>query len=96
VGGEVLDRSVNVLKPGGVLVSAVALPDLGAMRADVRCVFFVVEPNRPQLSELADRLVSGALQPILGATAPLSEGRAAFQAKLQGGTRGKTVLEVTA
>jgi NADPH:quinone reductase-like Zn-dependent oxidoreductase len=96
VGGEVLNRSPMVLKPGGVLVSAVALPDPGAMRDDVRCQFFVVEPNRPQLGELADRLASGELQPILGAKMALSDGRAAFQTKQQGGTRGKTVLEVAA
>jgi len=96
VGGDVLARSLHVLKSGGVLVSAVAMPDQRALRADVRATFFVVEANRQLLTELAELLVSGALKPILGALAPLAEGRASFQAKQQGGTRGKTVLEVAA
>lgn len=96
VGGDALNRSPMVLKPGGVLISVVAVPDQGPMRADVRCLLFVVEPNRQQLGQLADRLESGELKPILGATAPMSEGRDAFQAKQKGGTRGKTVLEVAA
>ena len=94
VGGDVLNRSLAVLKPRGALISAVSMPDQETKRTDVRCLFFVVEPNRQQLGELADRLESGKLKPILGAAAPLSDGRAAFQAKRQGGTRGKTVLEV--
>jgi NADPH:quinone reductase-like Zn-dependent oxidoreductase len=66
------------------------------MRTDVRCVFFVVEANRQQLGQIANRFESGELKPILGATVPLSEGRSKFQAKQRGGTRGKTVLEVAA
>ncbi|HEY4410552.1 MAG TPA: zinc-binding dehydrogenase, partial [Acidimicrobiia bacterium] len=54
VGGDVLHRSWPMLRPGGSLVSIVEAPD--AERADVDCRFFVVEPNREQLTELARRI----------------------------------------
>jgi len=56
--------------------------------------FFVVEPSRPQLRELGDRVAAGALRPVVGATWPLRDGRAAFEAKHRGGQPGKAVLLV--
>ncbi len=59
-----------------------------------RARFFVVEPSRPQLQELGERGVAGELRPVVGGTWPLREGRAAFEAKHQGGQPGKAVLLV--
>jgi NADPH:quinone reductase-like Zn-dependent oxidoreductase len=94
VGGDVLERSWAVLKPGGMLVSVAGLPERTRGRSDVRSCFFVVEPNRAQLLELGRRLEAGALRSVVGAVAPLRDGRAAFEAKQRGGSRGKTVLQV--
>ena len=90
IGGDVLARSTSVVKPTGTLVSIVVppppRPDGGP------AVFFVVEPDRAQLQELAGQVDAGLLRPHVGATYPLADGRAAFDAKRQG-IPGKVVLQ---
>ena len=48
VGGDTLQRSWQVMKPGGVLVSVVSPPPPAAVAKgyDVRFAWFMVEPNR--------------------------------------------------
>jgi NADPH:quinone reductase-like Zn-dependent oxidoreductase len=90
IGGDVLDRSAAVVRPGGTLVSVAAPPT--ARPADGRAVFFVVEPNRDQLAELARRVQQGRLTPKVGAVRPLAEARDAFLTKQ--GTPGKIIIQV--
>jgi hypothetical protein len=80
------------VKPGGVVVSVVERPPVATGR---RGWFFVVEPSRPQLLELGQRIAAGELHPVIGASWPLRDGRAAFEAKQQGGQPGKAVLLLT-
>jgi NADPH:quinone reductase-like Zn-dependent oxidoreductase len=47
----------------------------------VRDAFFIVEPNRPQLSKLASLIDEGELLPLVGAVFPLSEVRSAYEYK---------------
>ncbi len=91
VGGEMLRGACAVVRVGATVVSAVENPPVDVNR---RGRFFVVEPSRPQLRELGDRVVAGELRPVVGATWPLREGRAAFEAKRRGGQPGKAVLLV--
>jgi NADPH:quinone reductase-like Zn-dependent oxidoreductase len=90
IGGEVLDRSAAVVRPGGTLVSVTAPPRVRP--AEGRAVFFVVEPNRDQLAELARWVQHGKLTPKVGAVRPLAETRDAFLHKQ--GIPGKTVIQV--
>jgi len=96
VGGEVLERSCSVLKPGGILVSVVEDPNESApaRRSDARGAFFVVEADRTELVELARRIDEGQLRPIVGDVLPLARGRDAFERKHGRGSPGKTVLQV--
>lgn len=95
VGGDILKRTWGVIRPGGALVSVVADPVVLAPEPlQARGAFFIVTPNRDQLIELARRIDSGALRPIVGAVRPLPDGRAAFEAKLNGGIPGKLALAV--
>jgi NADPH:quinone reductase-like Zn-dependent oxidoreductase len=95
VGGETWERSWDVLRPGGRLVSiAVPRPPERESRDGRRAIWFVVEPNRAQLIEIG-RLIDGEhLRPIVSAVLPLAEGRAAYGAGLNGRGPGKTVLLV--
>lgn len=100
VGGDVLQRSWAVVKPGGMLVSAVQDPATTstattAMPRKARSVYFVVAPDRAELVELAHRIDAGALRPIIGSVIPLADGRIAFQTKHTGEVPGKVVLAVT-
>ena len=93
VGGEVQERSWAVVKPGGVLVTVVA-PLEQSERRGVHGVYFVVEPDRTMLAELARRIDEGEMRPIVGEVFPLEQGREAFEAKRRPGTPGKVVLRV--
>lgn len=91
IGGEVLERSAAVVRAGGTLVTIATVPTVKPR--DGRAVFFVVEPDRCALAELAQRLRDGRLKPIVGAVRPLAEAPAAFAPG--GRTRGKTIIRVT-
>jgi NADPH:quinone reductase-like Zn-dependent oxidoreductase len=88
----VLRRAYASIKPGAGVVSVIESPPVEAGK---RGSFFVVEPSRPQLVELGKRIVTGELRPVIGTTWPLSQGRAAFEAKQRGRQPGKAVLVVS-
>lgn len=90
LGGEVLDRSAAWVRPGGVLVTIAEPPRVAP---DGRAIFFVVEPDRGHLVELAQRLRDGRLVPRIGAVRPLAETAAAFGPDAPRGI-GKTVIRV--
>jgi NADPH:quinone reductase-like Zn-dependent oxidoreductase len=96
IGGDTQDRSFAVLKPGGVLVSAVAAPDQQkAARHGVRALFFLVDVSSPRLERLAALIEAGELTTSVGDVLPLAEARTAHE--MLGGKphkRGKIVLRV--
>jgi NADPH:quinone reductase-like Zn-dependent oxidoreductase len=57
-------------------------------------VYFVVEPNRKQLAELARLVDNGSLRPMIGRVFPLSEAAAAVVMQRDSHTRGKVVIQV--
>jgi NADPH:quinone reductase-like Zn-dependent oxidoreductase len=59
-------------------------------------VFFIVEPNREQLDEIAALIDSGAIRPVIAETIPLARAREAFERGVAGHTRGKLALQVAA
>lgn len=91
IGGNILDRSAALIRAGGTLVT-IAMPPR-VQPKDGRAVFFVVEPDRAQLADLATRLRDGRLKPVVGAVRPLAEAPAAFAPGKR--TPGKTIIRVT-
>lgn len=95
VGGEVQQRSAEVVKPGGVLVSILALADEAAVRArGVQPRYVFVAPNGGQLKRLARLAEAGKLKVTLAARLPLREAARAHELIEAGHTRGKIVLEI--
>jgi NADPH:quinone reductase-like Zn-dependent oxidoreductase len=90
-GGEILDRSTAVVRPGGTLVTIARRPTV--QPKDGRAMFFVVEPDRTRLADLARRLRDGRLKPIVGAVRPLAEAPAAFAPDRR--TPGKTIIRTS-
>src|SRR5215471_8385353 len=70
VGGETLERSWAVLKPGGRMVT-IAADSEGAADQRVKEAFFIVEPNQKQLGEVAKLLDAGKLKTFVSAVVPL-------------------------
>ena len=92
VGGETLQRSWQVIKPGGMLVSIVSTPPPAAVRKeqDVRFAYFIVEPNRDELIQIGQLIEAGQLRPIIDTVFPLAQARQAYEQATKGHTRGKT------
>ena len=91
VGGEILDRSAQLVRSGGALVTIAEPPRVRP--DDARAIFFVVEPDRTQLAALERRLREGRLRPTVGAVLPLAEARSAFDPAHR--TPGKTIIRIT-
>lgn len=91
IGGDILDRSTALVRAGGTLVTIAAPPTV--QPANGRAVFFVVEPDRVRLADLARRLRDGRLKPLIGTVRPLPETPAAFAPANR--TAGKTIIRVT-
>jgi NADPH:quinone reductase-like Zn-dependent oxidoreductase len=91
-GGERLERSAAVVKPGGRLVSIAEEPP----RAErgITTAYFVVEPSREQLVALTRLVDAGELRPAVGEVLPLAEARTAFEHSDEPGRHGKIVLRV--
>nr|BFD86747.1 hypothetical protein StreXyl84_61480 [Streptomyces sp. Xyl84] len=91
IGGDILDRSAALVRAGGTLVTIVAPPRVRPK--DGRAVFFVVEPDRARLTDLATRVRDGRLTPVVGAVRPLTEAPAAFASGKR--SPGRTIIRVT-
>ncbi|HWD02518.1 MAG TPA: NADP-dependent oxidoreductase [Amycolatopsis sp.] len=66
IGGNVLARSAALVRAGGTLVTIATPPEVRP--ADGRAVFFVVEPDRTRLADLAERVRTGRLVRAPGKT----------------------------
>jgi NADPH:quinone reductase-like Zn-dependent oxidoreductase len=91
VGGETLERSWGILRPGGRLVT-IATSGEGSQDPRVREAFFIVEANGAQLGEIARLIDGGQLRSVVDAIFPLPQARQAYEHRP---THGKVVLRVT-
>ena len=90
IGGQILERSAALVRTGGTLVTIPGAP--AVQPSNGRAVFFVVEPDRARLADLAQRLRDGRIKPLVGAVRPLTEAPAAFAPDRR--TRGKTIIQI--
>jgi NADPH:quinone reductase-like Zn-dependent oxidoreductase len=90
-GGERLARSPDVLREGGRLVSVAEEPP---QVKGVRSLYFVVEPNRQQLAQIAERLDGGWPPPAIDSVFTLERAASAFARSMSADKRGKVVLVV--
>jgi NADPH:quinone reductase-like Zn-dependent oxidoreductase len=94
VGGQGFARVLSSMRDDALAVSVVDQPHARIDGRRPRVLFFVVEPNPSQLSDLGRRIATGELRPVVGAVMPLAQGGAAFAAKQRGRSPGKAVLQV--
>jgi NADPH:quinone reductase-like Zn-dependent oxidoreductase len=71
IGGEIRDRSIPLVRAGGTLVTIVGPPT--RQPAGGRAIFFVVEPDRHRLADLARRTSAGQLTPVVSAVHDLAQ-----------------------
>jgi NADPH:quinone reductase-like Zn-dependent oxidoreductase len=98
VGGDTQQRSLRVLKPGGILVSVVSpVPETAQKSYGIRAAYFYVDVTTARLNKIAELFDSGKLVTEVGTVLPLEEARRAHE--MLGGAphkRGKIVLSVAA
>ncbi len=95
VGGDVQQRSFEVLRPGGMLVSTTSPPD--AARAEARGVaaaFVFHTSDGARLGRLIDTLDARSLAVLVDRTVPFGSIDEAFAHQGSGSARGKVVLEL--
>ncbi len=76
IGGDILQRSTAVVRPGGTLVTIAEPPT--TQPADGRAVFFIVEADRSRLAALAERLRDGRVTANVAAVRSLADAPAAL------------------
>jgi NADPH:quinone reductase-like Zn-dependent oxidoreductase len=95
IGGPILERAWDGLETGGTVVSIAEPPSPERMAEHhARGVYFVVEPDRAGLLELAKCIDADALAPSIGLTCSLDDAREMIVAKERGGVPGKIALTV--
>ena len=90
LGGEIRDRSTALVRAGGTLVTIASPPTIHP--TDGRAIFFVVEPDRHRLADLARRVRAGEISPLIAATRELSEAPSPFA--LSDRSPGRTIIRV--
>jgi NADPH:quinone reductase-like Zn-dependent oxidoreductase len=98
VGGDTQERSLRVLKPGGILVSVVSpVPETTQKRYGLRAAYFYVDVTTARLNKITELFDNGKLVTDVGTVLPLEEARIAHE--MLGGAphkRGKIVLSIAA
>lgn len=95
VGGETLDRSYGVLKPGGMLVSSATQPSQEkAEQYGIWALFFLVQVTTERLGRIAELIDAGELTTEVGEVLWLDEARNGHE-MLEGAPhrRGKIVIK---
>jgi NADPH:quinone reductase-like Zn-dependent oxidoreductase len=95
VGGATFTRALDLVKPGGRLVTIVAPPSPEQIAdRDLTASFFVVEASPDDLSKIAALVDDEKIAPIVAAVYDLADGKRAFEEGPQLHKPGKTVLRV--
>ncbi|MET9565288.1 NADP-dependent oxidoreductase [Streptomyces tauricus] len=93
VGGEIEVRSLDVLKPGGLLVSLPVPPDFERAAArGLRAVFVFHDSNTERLAEVV-ALADEGLEVLVDRTVPLSNAAQAFGYLARGHAKGKVIVQ---
>ncbi|MFD6697940.1 MULTISPECIES: NADP-dependent oxidoreductase [unclassified Microbacterium] len=90
IGGTIGDASIDLVRPGGTLVTIAGPP--ARQPENGRALFFVVEADRGQLGEIAQRVRDGRLVSSIGTVAALDDAAAAFNSTVR--VPGKTIIKV--
>jgi NADPH:quinone reductase-like Zn-dependent oxidoreductase len=98
IGGETQQRSLAVLKPGGVLVSVVSkIPEEAQRKFGIRAAYFIVEVTTGRLNKITELFDDGTLTPQVGTVLSLADAPTAHE--MLGGAphqRGKIVPQIAA
>jgi NADPH:quinone reductase-like Zn-dependent oxidoreductase len=92
VGGDIIERSLRVLRPGGILVTVAGrlAPEAGKAQ-NVRTASASRAPVE-KLRQVSELIESRQIRPVVGAIFPLAEARKAQALSQTGHGRGRILL----
>jgi len=96
IGGEFLERSYSVLKPGGRYVTALMMqtPQEEAEKRGITSVGLGAQARAEILTQVAEMIDAGKLKVFVNRTFPLEEAQAALDYRFITKAPGKIVLTV--
>jgi NADPH:quinone reductase-like Zn-dependent oxidoreductase len=95
VGGDIPDRSWQVLRPGGIFVTIAArLADDAGAKHGVRATGSA-RASADKLQVISELLESKEIKPVVGAVFPLAEAQKAQELSNTGHGRGRIILHIT-
>jgi NADPH:quinone reductase-like Zn-dependent oxidoreductase len=95
-GGDDLIRLLDVLRPGGLIVSLLGRDEQAQRAAStkgVRVAFAYVAPDRPSLARISELMAAGTLRIAIDRVFPLAEAAAAHTLIESGHVRGRILLQ---
>ena len=97
VGGDSLERSYGVLRPGGRYVSALVMqpPQEEAAQRGIRSMGLMTQPKADTLAKLAELIDAGKLKVFVNRTYPLADIQAAMNYRVETAAPGKIVLTMS-
>lgn len=94
-GGETTDKSFQVLKKGGILVSMLGAPKSElSEKYGVTAIGQNTQGNSEMLTRITDLVESGKIKPQVDKVFPLDQVKEAFTHLTQGHPRGKVVIKI--
>jgi NADPH:quinone reductase-like Zn-dependent oxidoreductase len=95
IGGETQQRSLQVLKTGGRLITTIKVDFLEeAKEKHLHLEGFTAQSYPEDLEQIADLVDNGFVSPVVSSVLSLEEARKAEMLNHQGNTRGKIVIKV--
>lgn len=99
IGGDYIDRSLTILKEGGLLISIPSATNAAveAKATARKCVGirFSMKADKADMQAIADLIASGELKPFVSQTFTIDEIAAAHSALEEGHTKGKIAILTT-
>lgn len=99
VGGSYIDRSLKILKPGGVIISIPTATNTGveekAQAKGCEGIAFKVNPRKKDMQEISYLLQEGIVKPFVSRIFHIDEIKEAHLAMEKGGTKGKIVVKTS-
>ena len=93
IGGETQQRSFDVLRAGGLLISTVSPPDEALARAhNVSATFFAHQTEARRIAVVLELLAAGSIKVLVDRTVPLEALEDAFAHQASGRARGKIIV----
>lgn len=96
VGGNTLDRSYQIAKPGGLVITTVGDLDKKQIeKFSLKGIQFMMKQNPSELAALARLVAQGIVKPRMSRVLPLKDARKAQELNEKGQSHGKVVLHVS-